>query len=63
MFITHNPNIPVLADADRVFVLESDGSEARLKASGGVDDCKEDIVTLLEGGETAFKERKKRYKF
>lgn len=63
VFITHNPNIPVLADADRVFVLESDGSEARLKASGGVDDCKEDIVTLLEGGETAFKERKKRYKF
>ncbi|MDL5053327.1 AAA family ATPase [Oscillatoria laete-virens NRMC-F 0139] len=63
VFITHNPNIPVLADADRVFVLESDGSAARLKKQGDVDECKEDIVTLLEGGEAAFKERKKRYKY
>ena len=28
VFVTHNPNIPVLADAERVFVLESDGARS-----------------------------------
>jgi len=61
VFITHNPNIPVLGDAERVFVMESDGARARLVKSGTVNDCKNEVVELLEGGETAFKERKARY--
>jgi len=28
-----------------------------------VDQCQRDIVTLLEGGEEAFKERKQRYNY
>jgi hypothetical protein len=54
VFVTHNPNIPVLADADRVFVLESDGAHARKAAEGNVDECRDAIVNLLEGGEQAF---------
>lgn len=63
IFVTHNPNIPVLGDAERVFVLDSDGQHASKANEGTVDDCKPDIVTLLEGGEDAFKARKKRYAY
>ena len=63
IFVTHNPNIPVLGDAERVFVLESDGRTARVVNHGTVDQCQRDIVTLLEGGEEAFKERKQRYNY
>ncbi|MDZ4847864.1 MAG: AAA family ATPase [Pirellulaceae bacterium] len=61
IFITHNPNIPVLADAEHMVVLESDGEVSRKIAEGSVDECKANIVMLLEGGETAFKARKNRY--
>lgn len=61
IFVTHNPNIPVLGQADRVFVLASDGRHGRIARVGTVDDCREDIVTLLEGGREAFMERKERY--
>ncbi len=63
IFVTHNPNIPVLGDAEQVFVLESDGASARKANEGTVDDVKPDIVTLLEGGEDAFKARKCRYAY
>ena len=63
IFVTHNPNIPVLADAERLFVLDSDGSTARKANEGSVDQCKSDIITLLEGGEEAFKQRRKRYAY
>lgn len=61
IFVTHNPNIPVLGDADRVFVLQSDGQHATLVRAGTVDQCKEDIETILEGGPEAFLKRKERY--
>jgi predicted ATP-dependent endonuclease of OLD family len=63
VFVTHNPNIPVLADAERVFVLESDGAHARKAAEGDVDECRDAIVNLLEGGEQAFKRRQERYAY
>lgn len=63
IFVTHNPNIPVLGDAERVFVLDSNGASARKANEGSVEQCKMDIVTLLEGGEDAFKARKCRYAF
>ena len=63
LFVTHNPNIPVLADADRVFVLDSDGSTSHKANEGSVDHCKSDIITLLEGGEEAFKQRRERYAY
>lgn len=63
IFVTHNPNIPVLGDADQVLVLDSDGKTARLARHGTVDECKPEIVTLLEGGEEAFLQRQKRYAY
>jgi ABC-type lipoprotein export system ATPase subunit len=63
VFVTHNPNIPVLGDAERVFVLDSDGASARKANEGTVDECKSEIITLLEGGEDAFKARKCRYAY
>lgn len=63
IFVTHNPNIPVLGDAERVMVLESDGAQSRKLNQGTVQECKGEIVTLLEGGEQAFKQRQERYAY
>jgi hypothetical protein len=48
---------------ERVFVLDSDGAMARKANEGTVDECKREIVNLLEGGENAFKVRKCRYAY
>ncbi|EDM78454.1 hypothetical protein PPSIR1_33104 [Plesiocystis pacifica SIR-1] len=61
IFVTHNPNIPVLGDAERVFVTESDGQRGRLRVRGDVDTVKLEIEQILEGGAEAFLERKRRY--
>jgi len=61
IFVTHNPNIPVLGDARRVFVLRSSGRAASLAHAGSVDDVAADIITILEGGRAAFEARRKRY--
>jgi len=63
IFVTHNPNIPVLGDASEVLVLQSDGARAQIARNGSVDACKEEIVTLLEGGEGAFRQRRERYDY
>jgi ABC-type lipoprotein export system ATPase subunit len=61
IFVTHNPNIPVLGDAACVFVMESDGEHALAATTGSVDECRTQIVTLLEGGAEAFRQRGQRY--
>ncbi|NVB38100.1 hypothetical protein G6O69_09675 [Pseudenhygromyxa sp. WMMC2535] len=61
IFVTHNPNIPVLGDADAVFVTESDGQHGKLRTNGDVDKLKLEIEQILEGGAEAFLERKRRY--
>ena len=65
IFITHNPNIPVLAEAERVVVLESEGTDAgvrgKVHSAGAVDDVKEEIIALLEGGRKAFEMRSDKY--
>jgi hypothetical protein len=61
IFVTHNPNIPVLGEAQRVFVFASDGQHAAVKRVGTVDECKDDIERILEGGREAFLQRKARY--
>ena len=63
VFVTHNPNIPVLGDAEKVFVLNSTGTSAAKAKEGTVDECKNEVVTLLEGGEEAFRARKERYNY
>jgi len=61
IFVTHNPNIPVLGEAERVFVFSSDGQHSTLKQVGTVDECREQIERILEGGREAFLRRKARY--
>ncbi len=61
IFITHNANIPVLAEADLVLVMNSDGRIGTVEKSGTVDECREQIIELLEGGRKAFELRSKRY--
>lgn len=61
IFITHNANIPVLADADLIIVMNSDGKIAYVEKSGSVNQCRNEIVDLLEGGEEAFELRRQRY--
>lgn len=61
IFVTHNPNIPVLGEAERVFVFSSDGQHSTLRQVGTVDECKDQIERILEGGREAFLLRKARY--
>jgi len=61
IFVTHNPNIPVLGDAARVFCLRSTGRSASIAKVGTVDDVAAQIITILEGGRAAFEARKQRY--
>jgi len=61
IFITHNANIPVLGEADLVVVMNSDGQRGFVEKAGTVDECRDEIIDLLEGGEEAFELRRKRY--
>lgn len=61
VFITHNPNLPVLGEAAQVIVLEADGRNARLVAQSGVEGVKQHILRLMEGGRAAFHQRQQRY--
>jgi hypothetical protein len=61
IFITHNANIPVLAEAELVLVMNSDGRVGAIEKCGTVDECREQIIDLLEGGRQAFELRSKRY--
>jgi DNA repair exonuclease SbcCD ATPase subunit len=61
IFITHNANIPVLAEAELVLVMTSDGRVGQIERHGTVDECREQIIDLLEGGREAFRLRSKRY--
>lgn len=62
IFVTHNANIPVLGDAKQVIVMEMDGPrKARPARVGDVDQMKDDIIKILEGGRDAFRHRHVRY--
>jgi hypothetical protein len=60
---THNPNIPVLGDADMVIHLDSDGSRCFARASGSIGKpaIVEAITTIMEGGREAFSRRAEFY--
>lgn len=63
IFVTHNPNIPVLSEAEFNVFLDYKGKKSKVDSSGSIDEVKESILTLLEGGEEAFKLRKDVYGF
>jgi hypothetical protein len=63
IMVTHNPNIPIGGDADQVFIMKSNGTNAWVEKSGSVDNLliRQDMLQILEGGRTAFEKRKIRY--
>jgi chromosome segregation protein len=62
IFATHNPNIPVLGDAEQAIVCRKEG-EVFSFVHGSIDDkeIQQRIVTVMEGGEDAFRRRKEIY--
>ncbi|MEV0664273.1 TrlF family AAA-like ATPase [Actinomadura luteofluorescens] len=66
--VTHNANIPVLGDADRVIVLENTDGSIRIRNStrphmGSIDvqEVRTDIQNVMEGGVSAFVMRERKY--
>jgi chromosome segregation protein len=62
IFATHNPNIPVLGDAEQAIVCRKEGEKFSFD-HGSIDDraIQQRIVTVMEGGEDAFRRRKDIY--
>ena len=62
VFATHNPNIPVLGDAEQAIVCRKEGETFSFD-HGSIDDkdIQKRIVTVMEGGEDAFRRRKEIY--
>jgi ABC-type lipoprotein export system ATPase subunit len=62
IFATHNPNIPVLGDADQIHVCSfSDGKISVQSGALDAPEQQERIVNIMEGGKEAFKRRKEIY--
>jgi hypothetical protein len=63
IFVTHNANIPVLGDAEKIVVMHMDKpTKAASPRTGSLDDRKGDVLHLLEGGREAFEHREQRYR-
>ena len=58
LFATHNANIPVLGDAERVLVAEYQDKKIAISL-GNIDDKEthKQIVDIMEGGKDAFEKR------
>lgn len=58
LFATHNANIPVLGDAERVLVVEYNNTSINV-SQGNIDlaDTHKQIVDIMEGGKDAFEKR------
>lgn len=62
IFATHNANIPVLGDSEKIISCKD--SEDKIDVHGGTIDnqkIQKQIVTIMEGGEEAFNRRKNIY--
>ena len=62
IFATHNANFPVLGDAEQIISCLYSNDSIQVK-SGSID-CprlQQEIVDIMEGGEEAFQQRKRRY--
>jgi hypothetical protein len=70
IIVTHNANLVVNTDADQVFVATAapsatGGLPIITYASGSLENAaiRHRVCDILEGGERAFKERARRYRF
>lgn len=61
---THNPNLPVLGDAEFVHACREVSKGKYSHTSGSLDsrDTRKNIVEIMEGGEQAFEQRQKIYR-
>jgi len=62
IFATHNPNIPVLGDAEGVHACSFSDDRVQVE-SGSVDNhqTQQTIIRIMEGGKEAFNRRKEIY--
>jgi DNA repair ATPase RecN len=62
IFATHNPNIPVLGDAEQIIACSFDETAIHTMV-GSIDApaLQEAIVSIMEGGSEAFQRRKEIY--
>jgi len=70
ILVTHNPNLPVNADAELVYALSAEpvgevGVRGVVRAQGGLDrkQVKEAVLDIMEGSEEAFRRRREKYHF
>lgn len=69
VIITHNPNIPVLGDAEGIIILERDINGKVCFREGKKTGCLEEalirdgICEIMEGGKDAFKRREEKYQY
>jgi hypothetical protein len=61
ILVTHNACIPVLGEADRIFVHEVAKGQGIIRALGTVDEMREWLERILDGGREAFRRRGERY--
>lgn len=61
IFTTHNPNIPVLGDAEEVIGLKDEDGLTIDNDSIDNEVIQKDIVEIMEGGQEAFQRREKIY--
>lgn len=66
---THNPNLPVNADAELIYALQAKAVEGKARgvvlAQGGLDReaVKDAVLEIMEGSEEAFRKRREKYHF
>ncbi len=67
IFATHNANIPVFGDAEWIGVFEAHEGQSFMPAEsqGAIDvpQVRDNAANILEGGKTAFNQRKTKYGF
>lgn len=65
IIVTHNPNIAVLGDAELIIPLKSTSIHSQVISSGSIDNAETINLccNILEGGDSAFKQRKSIYGF
>ena len=63
IFATHNANIPVLGDSEKIIACKYNTDKEIELHSGNIDEheTQEQIVNIMEGGQEAFKRRKNIY--
>lgn len=64
IMVTRNPNIPVAGDAENILVVEKKGAKkSEIAHNGAVDspDVQREAVSILEGGDDAFRVRGLKY--